>query len=353
MRSFTAWIVSLFVLTETTSAINILLNNDDGFASANLRELYRYMKQQGHNVWIVAPSNQQSGQGGRSSFTSSRNLTRPSDYDIIPKGAPSVGPDPEDPHIWYYDGTPAACGFVGLDYVLPRFGDFEVPDLILTGPNFGNNLGPFLFTLSGTLGAAYTAVERSVPAIAFSGSNGGQSYKDLTDEENPASWTAKVAAKIAQQFINATEPGNRILPLGYGVSVNIPPLTSSYHDPPIVLTRITGGARVDAAVYNEEKGTFEYGSGPNVDGANQCINGDCNLPGESIVVGDDKVSVSVFTVDYDAPLGEKTTAVQEKVKVLTERFETSEARRRAAPYWRPEGGDTGFKGVPRRTWDRD
>jgi hypothetical protein len=66
-----------------------------------------------------------------------------------------VGSDPIDSHIWYYNGTPAACTFVALDYVLPRYANFSVPDLVVTGPNYGTNLGPFVWTLSGTAGAAY------------------------------------------------------------------------------------------------------------------------------------------------------------------------------------------------------
>jgi 5'-nucleotidase len=89
-------------------------------------------------------------------FTSEANLTAPAQFGLIPTGAPSVGPDPpgESGRIWYYNGTPAACVFVGLDYVLPNFANFSVPDLVVTGPNFGTNLGPFVWTLSGTAGAA-------------------------------------------------------------------------------------------------------------------------------------------------------------------------------------------------------
>lgn len=41
-------------------------------------------------VWIVAPALPQSGQGGRSDFTTEANLTGPSQYDLIPAGEPSV-----------------------------------------------------------------------------------------------------------------------------------------------------------------------------------------------------------------------------------------------------------------------
>ena len=97
---------------------------------------------------------QQSGQGGRVVFTTEANLTGPAQYGLIPAGAPSIGPDPLDDHIFYYNGTPAACVFVALDYVLPNFADFKVPDLVLSGPNYGTNLGPSVWSLSGTAGVA-------------------------------------------------------------------------------------------------------------------------------------------------------------------------------------------------------
>lgn len=34
---------------SSSQAINILLNNDDGFASGNLREVYRLLKTAGHD----------------------------------------------------------------------------------------------------------------------------------------------------------------------------------------------------------------------------------------------------------------------------------------------------------------
>jgi 5'-nucleotidase len=78
-------------LFSSSQALNILLNNDDGFGSGNLREMYRLFKEKGHNVWLVAPATKQSGKGGTSDFTAEGNLTGPSQYDLIPKGAPSVG----------------------------------------------------------------------------------------------------------------------------------------------------------------------------------------------------------------------------------------------------------------------
>jgi 5'-nucleotidase len=61
-----------FVLTAlaaatlpTSSALKILLGNDDGWAAANIREFYRLLKKSGHDVILVAPVVDNSGQGGR------------------------------------------------------------------------------------------------------------------------------------------------------------------------------------------------------------------------------------------------------------------------------------------------
>lgn len=229
---------------------------------------------------------------------------------LIKAGAPSFGRDPFDDHIFYYNGTPNTQVFVALDYVLPKYANFSTPDLVLAGPNFGLNLGPFLYTLSGTIGATYAAVERGIPAIAFSGGYSVQtSYTWLNSSGtaagllDPAVIYGRLSANLAQAFITKAN-GGRVLPLGYGVNVNIPLITtfkdSSCANPPFILTRFTGGALEDKAVYNETTGLFTF---QNIapPGANTCINGDCALPGETNVLTGCQSSVTFFTVDYDAP----------------------------------------------------
>ncbi|PVH93217.1 sure-like protein [Periconia macrospinosa] len=306
-------------LVSPSHAARILMGNDDGFGSGNLREFYRLLKEAGHDVIIVAPVINQSAQGGRSDFTTAANLTAPGQYNIVPAGAPSVGPDPNDSHIWYYNGTPAACTFVALDYVLPRyFPDWnQSPDLFVSGPNFGVNLGPIVFTLTGTLGATYAAVSRSIPGIAFSASNDAIAYTNVTNSSNPATWAASVSVNIVEAFLNGTSEGQSVLPLGYGVNVNIPPLTSDAM-PEVVRSRLTGEADTDIAVFNETTKLFKYGNVvPKAAGVNACINGDCNLPGETWVVQGGSISVSIFTIDYDAPDVAYTNSVFAKIDGLT------------------------------------
>ncbi|KFA69383.1 hypothetical protein S40285_08564 [Stachybotrys chlorohalonatus IBT 40285] len=308
---------AVVALASSSQALNILLNNDDGFGSGNLRELYRLLKGEGHDVWIVAPALPQSGQGGRSVFTTEANLTGPAQYNLIPAGAPSVGSDPFDSHIWYYNGTPAACTFVALDYVLPRFANFSVPDLVVTGPNYGTNLGPFVWTLSGTAGAAYAATHRSIPAIAVSASNRAVSYLDIRNETNPATWAAEVSLTVVNAFIKSA-CGGPILPLGYGVNVNIPELAANHSSTlEYVQTRMTGNAHVNEAVLDAEEGTFTWANiEPYAAGINTCINGDCSLEGETYVVEHGAVAISLYTIDYTAPSTGATRRIMERIQPL-------------------------------------
>lgn len=99
------------------------------------------MKQDGHKVITVAPVDNESGQGGRAVYSSLPDLAVASEFGIIPAGSPALGRDPNDADVWYYNGTPAACTFVALDYVIPNYYGNITIDLYGGGPNFGTNLG--------------------------------------------------------------------------------------------------------------------------------------------------------------------------------------------------------------------
>jgi hypothetical protein len=50
MRFQTASVLTAALsLVASSNAIKIILNNDDGFGSGNLRELYRFLKEDGHD----------------------------------------------------------------------------------------------------------------------------------------------------------------------------------------------------------------------------------------------------------------------------------------------------------------
>jgi 5'-nucleotidase len=46
---YSSFVTSALALAGFSNGLNILLNNDDGFGSGNLRELYKLLKAAGHN----------------------------------------------------------------------------------------------------------------------------------------------------------------------------------------------------------------------------------------------------------------------------------------------------------------
>ena len=103
-------------------------------------------------------------------------------------------------------------------------------------------------------------------------------------------------------------------------SVNTPIITSLTNDscvnPPFIQTRLGGGGFTDKAVYNATSGLFKYAN-LITDGNNVCINGDCALPGETPIVDDGCYgAVSVFSIDYDAPLGSAQTGIRAALQPL-------------------------------------
>ena len=102
MRStFLSGALIALVFFPVSHGLKILLGNDDGFGAANVRAFYNSLKASGHDVILVAPAIDQSGQGGRSSFTTSSTLQTASEFNLVPAGAPSIGSDINDNHIWY------------------------------------------------------------------------------------------------------------------------------------------------------------------------------------------------------------------------------------------------------------
>jgi len=66
MRSSMATVaIAAIACAVPVASLNILLGNDDGFGSAQIRETYRLLKKAGHDVVMVAPVDNESGMGGR------------------------------------------------------------------------------------------------------------------------------------------------------------------------------------------------------------------------------------------------------------------------------------------------
>lgn len=126
--------------------MRILLTNDDGIHAPGLNILEEVARELSDDIWIVAPSEEQSGAGH------SLTLTRP------------VRLRKHDERRFSVSGTPTDSVMMALSQVL---GEERRPDLILSGVNRGANLGDDV-TYSGTVSAAVEGALAGVRSIALS-----------------------------------------------------------------------------------------------------------------------------------------------------------------------------------------
>lgn len=292
--------------TESITNKTILLSNDDGWAATNIRATYRELKAAGYEVIMVAPVQQRSGFGGQFKVPTTVNLTADGEFAYPPQGAPSWGHEEDDMNVWYFNGTPSSCISFGLDYVIPKYFNNRTVDLVVAGPNEGLNLSPSFYTLSGTMGATYTAVGRGLPAIAFSGSNGNNSFfKDDEAKENDDTFAPNIYADKVVEFVEKLFASKKnlpyLMPFTTGLSVNFPVVGEKCMSPEWVTTRLSGPNSISLGMaYNKTTGLFDTTS-PQFKAPAQCIFGDCDLPSESTILLEDcKSSVTLFSIDYDA-----------------------------------------------------
>jgi hypothetical protein len=197
LRLFVLFAVYLS-LTSNAAALDVLVCNDDGFTSANTRALYHRLTETGHRVVVAAPVDNQSGRGGYVSFIAPIPMIAASCVDpytgrsVVPRalktypalaGAPGVGVDPSDARIAYVNGLPVMACLYGMDVKAPKtFG--KLPDLVISGPNEGNNTGHTNFS-SGTVSNLYYAINRGLPAIGVSDARDHPARVHCPDADQP------------------------------------------------------------------------------------------------------------------------------------------------------------------------
>jgi 5'-nucleotidase len=214
-------LAALLLLQPVASyARNIVLTNDDGLTS-NVRALYLALREQGHDVIVSVPCTGQSGMGGAIRF--SRPLG-PLEHDCLNmaagKGAPGAGPMTRpgfETDFHYVDGTPVMALMYGLDVVAARRWG-KAPDLVLSGPNEGQNVGSFVLT-SGTVSNAQFAAARGLPAVALSAGSDTADNRDLANPESEL--VARLAADLVK-FLDERGGDKALLPPGIALNVNFP-----------------------------------------------------------------------------------------------------------------------------------
>lgn len=143
------------------------------------------------------------------------NLSKDTRWGTVQAGAPGVGQDPSDANIYYVDGTPVAAALHGLDVVAPQLWGKQ-PDLVISGPNDGNNLG-ILNNSSGTFNNALYGVNRGIPSIAVSDADSSaKSYTSLATGAIEYE-KADIVVKLVEQLSQNTVSGGKLLPPGLGL----------------------------------------------------------------------------------------------------------------------------------------
>lgn len=187
--------------------MRILLTNDDGINAPGLNVLERIARQFSDDVWICAPSEEQSGAGH------SLTLSRP------------VRLREHAPRRFSVTGTPTDAVTIALRKVLPG-----TPDLILSGVNRGANLGDDV-TYSGTVSAAMEGSLAGVRSIALSQVYAREGLGNEVSFSAAEQWGAKVIAPLLEApFAPRTLINVNFPPLPAGDVQGIRVVRQGFHD---------------------------------------------------------------------------------------------------------------------------
>lgn len=153
--------------------MRILLTNDDGINARGLDLLETVAKRFSDDVWIVAPTEEQSGAGHSLTLTEPVRLRR------------------HDNRRFSVTGTPTDAVMLALAHVMKD----SPPDLILSGINRGANLAEDV-TYSGTVSAAMEGALAGVRSIALSQSYSREGMGDTVPFAAAEAWAEKVLAPL-------------------------------------------------------------------------------------------------------------------------------------------------------------
>jgi 5'-nucleotidase len=191
------------LLAAEPTPLRILLTNDDGYDAPGVKAVHESLVAGGYDVTLVAPLSNQSSSGMR--VTTQGTL----DYKEQSTG------------VWSVDGSPADSVLVGVLHIMKD----EAPDIVVSGANFGPNLG-YAYS-SGTVGAATMAMYVGLPAIAISVGVDPAEY-GAKPIAFPSTYKAfEGAAELAVKLIDNLQQGRvdngSLLPERTILNVNYPP----------------------------------------------------------------------------------------------------------------------------------
>src|SRR5512140_2980090 len=162
----------------------ILVTNDDGIYSEGLRKLAAALESVGE-ILIVAPDREQSAASHALTLNRPLRLLQLEEKE------------------WIVDGTPTDCVNLGVLKLMNE----QRPDIIVSGINFGPNLGDDV-TSSGTISAAFEGALLNIPSIAFS---------SLVGEHFSFDRCAEFAATLVSRLLESAQDPRIILNVNFPV----------------------------------------------------------------------------------------------------------------------------------------
>ncbi len=191
--------------------LTVMVTNDDGFGAPGIDAVVQGLRTlSGTRVTVVAPLTNQSGTGGRTTPSSAGALVTSTDQTASGYPATAVHGYPADTVIW----------------AIKDHGLSNRPDLVVSGINFGQNIGP-LAAQSGTVGAAREAVSLGVPALAASQGVDDGSAPDFAEAVPIVeSWVEQHRAQLISRSYGSKPPqANLNVPTCAGAPVRGPVTT--------------------------------------------------------------------------------------------------------------------------------
>ena len=153
--------------------MRILITNDDGVNARGLKLLESVARKFSDDVWIVAPTEEQSGAGHSLTLTTPVRLRR------------------HDERRFSVTGTPTDAVMLALAHVMKD----SPPDVILSGINRGANLAEDV-TYSGTVSAAMEGALAGVRSIALSQAYSREGMGDTVPFAAAEVWTERVLGPL-------------------------------------------------------------------------------------------------------------------------------------------------------------
>jgi 5'-nucleotidase len=172
--------------------MRILLTNDDGINARGLHLLETLARTFSDDVWVVAPTEEQSGAGHSLTLSQPMRVRR------------------HDDRRFSVTGTPTDAVMLALAHIMKG----SPPDLILSGINRGANLAEDV-TYSGTVSAAMEGALAGVRSIALSQSYAREGMGDTVPFAAAQAWGERVLEPLV----------NYAMPAGTLINVNFPALS--------------------------------------------------------------------------------------------------------------------------------